>query len=100
IDPVVGLCNKLKQRISVDFPLPDRPIITKTSPFLISSDASYTPTVCPVFSKISSFDIPLSMRGMTDFGLGPKIFETPSSLICVVILIPSYVFGTCLQYHS
>src|SRR5699024_7512610 len=52
IAPSVGLFSRLKQRINVDFPLPDKPIITKTSPCLISMEASYTPTVCPVSARI------------------------------------------------
>ena len=38
-----------------------------------------------IFSNISSFDIPFFIRGIADLGRGPKILDTRSNLICVVM---------------
>ena len=51
--PSVGSINRLSKRIKVDFPEPERPIITKISPSSMVMLMSYTPTVLPVFSTIS-----------------------------------------------
>ncbi len=51
--PAVGSCKRFNIRTSVDFPEPERPITTKTSPGLTSKDTSLTAATQPVFSKSS-----------------------------------------------
>ena len=58
ISPAVGSISLFKCLIKVDFPEPDNPIQTKVSPSSIDIDTLSKPTVCPVFSKISSFVAP------------------------------------------
>ena len=53
ICPFVGFINRLMQRSSVDFPLPDNPIITKNSPSWISKFASFSAMVQSVVFNIS-----------------------------------------------
>ena len=58
ISPSVGSINLFKCLIRVDFPEPDKPIQTKVSPSSIFNETLSNPTVCPVFSRISSFPEP------------------------------------------
>ena len=58
ISPDVGSINLLRCLIKVDFPDPDSPIQTNVSPSSIFKETLSSPTVCPVFSKTSSFVAP------------------------------------------
>src|SRR5690606_34768386 len=87
IRPRVGRLSRLRQRIRVDFPLPDNPMITKISPRFTSKETSRTPTVWPAFFKISSFDAPSSSRCSTDSGRGPKTLVTFSTMISAMALL-------------
>ena len=71
--PDVGSINRLIWRISVDFPDPESPMQTKVSPSSIAIETLSSPTVCPVSSKISSFESPFITIGRTSDGSGPKI---------------------------
>ena len=73
ISPSVGSISLFKCLIKVDFPEPDKPIQTKVSPSSIFIDTLSNPTVCPVFSKTSSFEAPSLTIGKTVSGLLPKI---------------------------
>src|SRR6185369_12215249 len=74
ISPKVGSMRRVKQRISVDLPLPDRPITTKISPGATSNETSRTAIVEPVRSRKSWLDS--SVGGDTSLpSAGPKIFQ-------------------------
>src|SRR5699024_1877739 len=73
--PSVGSINRLINRMSVDFPLPESPIITNISPSRTENDARLTPTVLPVFFNISSFVNPSSKYFKACFEFLPKTFE-------------------------
>ncbi|UWN51209.1 hypothetical protein ASALC70_03434 [Alcanivorax sp. ALC70] len=72
-EPAVTSMSRLSMRTMVDLPEPDSPMTTKISPSRMSKLASETPTVIPVFSKISSFPKPLRTISSARFGWGPKI---------------------------
>ena len=76
ISPEVGSINLFKCLISVDFPDPDKPIQTNVSPSSIFKDTLSKPTVCPVFSRTSSFVAPSCTILRTLAGFGPKILYT------------------------
>lgn len=60
ISPDVGRISRLIQRSKVDFPLPDKPMITNISPLLMERLASFTAMVHPVAFNISSLVLPFS----------------------------------------
>ncbi|MNG03543.1 hypothetical protein D3C84_866290 [compost metagenome] len=51
--PRLTVLRPLMQRSRLDLPEPDRPISTQISPFSISRLAFSTPTISPVFFRIS-----------------------------------------------
>ena len=66
-------------RTSVDFPEPESPITTNTSPGQTSNDTSRTAATQPVFSRsaarVSSASAVPRMRS----AFGPKIFQIPEA---------------------
>ena len=58
--PLVGSISRVRHRTSVDFPEPDRPITTNTSPQPTSKLTSRTATAHPVFF-LMSWTLSLSM---------------------------------------
>ena len=52
--PSVGSISRVRQRTSVDLPLPDRPMTTKTSPGLTSNETSRTAIVPPCAATAAS----------------------------------------------
>ena len=64
------------QRTSVDFPEPERPITTNTSPGATSNETSRTAIVLPVFARNSVRDRLASAEPITFSGLFPKTFHT------------------------
>ena len=56
--PAVGRFSMFSVRITVDFPEPDRPMITKTSPRFTLKLTSQSATVTPVSRRTSSLERP------------------------------------------
>ena len=79
--PLVGSISRVRHRTSVDFPEPDRPITTNTSPQPTSKLTSRTATAHPVFF-LMSWTLSLSMLSShaTSEALVPKTFHSPSTL--------------------
>src|SRR5215468_8179617 len=71
------------QRSSDDLPEPDRPIITRISPWLTNSEASWTATRLPVASNTASRPRPASSSCSARAGVGPKITSTWSNRTAV-----------------
>jgi hypothetical protein len=61
----------------VDFPEPESPMTTKTSPGATSKETSFTPTTQPVFFFISARLRSASGVPMIRSARGPKIFHNP-----------------------
>src|SRR5688500_4641643 len=77
ISPAVGSMRRVRQRTSVDLPLPERPITTKTSPGLTSKDTSRTATVEPCLRRSSALDRSAAGVPMSRCSAGPKTFQRP-----------------------
>ena len=56
ISPWVGSISRVSMRTRVDFPEPESPITTNTSPGATSKETSLTPTTHPVFAFSSARD--------------------------------------------
>ena len=76
--PSVGSIRRVRQRTSVDLPLPDRPMTTKTSPGFTSNDTSRTATVPPwaaTAASMASASGGLPAPLATFASAGPKTFH-------------------------
>ena len=76
IVPDVGSISLVTQRTSVDLPLPERPMTTKTSPRLTSNEMSRDATVQPVLAISSARGSSTSPLPTTRAAFGPKTFQT------------------------
>ncbi|KWV88754.1 hypothetical protein PFLmoz3_01649 [Pseudomonas fluorescens] len=72
------------QRSKLDLPEPERPISTQISPFSISRLAFSTPTICPVFFRISLRLMPWSSSLSASRGSLEKITSTLSNRIMLM----------------
>ena len=77
MSPAVGSIRRISVRTSVDLPEPERPMTTKTSPGMISSETSRTAIVQPVFCCSSRRESSASSVPMIWPAFAPKIFHTP-----------------------
>ena len=73
IVPDVGSIRRFRRRSRVDLPEPDRPMITKISPALMSKLALWTPTKAPVSAWISDFVFPARTILSASSVFSPKI---------------------------
>ena len=73
--PAVGSMRRVMQRTSVDLPLPDRPMTTKTSPGQTSKETSRRAIIEPVLPRSSSRDRSASGVPMILCSAGPKTFH-------------------------
>ena len=69
--------SRLKHRMSVDFPEPDRPITTNTPPSGTSKLTSRTAATQPVRASSSARGRSASGEPTTRSAFGPKTFHTP-----------------------
>src|SRR5262245_45147013 len=76
ISPAVGSWSRLIMRTSVDFPEPERPITTKTSPWPTSNETSRTAATQPVLSRSSARGNSASGEPTIRSGCGPYTFQT------------------------
>src|SRR5579864_4098607 len=76
IAPDVGSIRRVMQRTSVDFPLPERPMTTKTSPRRTSNVISRDATVQPVLAISSARGRSTSPFAIAFAAFGPKTFHT------------------------
>src|SRR3954469_1590755 len=67
----------MRVRTSVDFPEPESPMTTKTSPGQTSNDTLRTAATQPCFSRSSARPSSASGVPTTRSALRPKIFQTP-----------------------
>ena len=79
IVPAVGSISRISVRTSVDFPEPDRPMTTNTSPRQTSNETSRTAAIQPVFSRNSCRESSASGVPRMRSALGPKIFQMPEA---------------------
>ena len=73
--------SRMSVRTSVDFPDPESPMTTKTSPGHTSIETSRTATTQPVFSRSSRRGSSASGEPTSFSPFGPKTFQTPSARI-------------------
>jgi len=69
--PEVGRLSRFRQRTTVDFPEPDRPMTTKISPRRIFRFTSQSATVAPVFLYTVSLSEPSRIMRAASARLGP-----------------------------
>ena len=79
--PAVGRCRPLRRRNRVDFPLPDRPMTTKTSPRRISRLRSSRASTHPCSRRRASRSAPARRRSSARSGRGPKTLDTDETWI-------------------
>ena len=75
--PLVESIRRRSIRIRVDFPLPDKPIITKNSPSLTVKDTSRTAITHPVVSSKLFLVADRSSELRISLAFLPKIFHNP-----------------------
>src|SRR5699024_10829695 len=83
--PAVGSIKRFNMRTSVDFPLPESTMLTKTSPDFTSKDARLTPTVIPVNLRMSSFVLFSSKYFIACCGRLLNIFVKFSTFISLIV---------------
>src|SRR5690606_11303501 len=74
-EPAVGSMSRVRQRIRVDLPDPERPMTTKISPGSTSKETSRTATVHPVASRTVSRSWRSYSLPMMPSAFLPKIFH-------------------------
>ena len=89
--PAVGSIRRVMQRTSVDLPLPDNPMTTKTSPGQTSNETSRNAIIEPVFLRSSSRGRSASGVPMVLCSAGPKTFHRPRTARVGVPVPPSRV---------
>ena len=75
--PAVGSMSRVRQRTSVDLPLPDRPMTTNTSPSATSRSTPRTAATLPVCASSSRRGRSASGASTIRSGFGPKTFHSP-----------------------
>src|SRR5581483_2669143 len=81
-EPAVGSTRRVRQRTSVDLPLPERPITTNTSPRPTSNETSRAATVQPVFAISSARGRSTSPLEIARAALSPKTFQRSRQETC------------------
>src|SRR3954469_688991 len=81
IVPAVGSISRISVRTSVDFPEPERPMTTNTSPGQTEKETSRTAATQPVFVCSSPRGRSASGVPTTRSAWGPNTFQTPSTRI-------------------
>ena len=76
ISPVVGSISRIRQRMRVDLPLPERPMTTNVSPRDTSKLTFCRATTQPVSSWISALVLSAYSGVMTDLGFFPNTFHS------------------------
>ena len=79
--PTVGSISRVRQRISVDLPLPDNPMTTKTSPGTTSMSMSRIATTLPVCASSCLRGRSASSEPTIRSGFGPYTFHRPRTEI-------------------
>ena len=72
----MGSINRISVRTSVDFPEPDSPMTTNTSPGQTSIETSRTAATHPVLARSSPRESSASALPTTRSACGPKTFQT------------------------
>src|SRR3974390_323461 len=80
-DPPVGTISRFSSRRTVDFPDPDSPMMTNSSPRPTSKETSFTATADPVASSISCLVRPCSTSARAAPGFGPNTLGSLSTWI-------------------
>jgi len=74
--PPVGSISLFRQRMRVDFPLPESPITTNVSPSSTEKLTLLIPIACFVLVRISSLDFPSSRYFRAFSGWSPNILNS------------------------
>src|SRR6478735_534503 len=85
--PHVGAIKRVRHRTSVDFPLPDRPMTTNTSPGATSRSISRMATTLPVLASSALRGRSASSDPTTRSGFGPYTFHKSRTEIIEPALI-------------